>query len=273
MSKIEEALAKAKELRSGETPQPDVEPGATCPNYTRSVFEPVDPEAIEENRIVTLAGKTTQVSEQYRMLRTQVLHKTEGQGDNCLMVTSAVDGEGKSTTAINLAISIAQEIHKTVLLVDADLRAPSLHRYLGLSPKKGLVHYLMDDVPLEQILIRTGVENLAFLPAGGGLPNSTEILRSPKMQHLIREVKERYKDRYVIFDTTPLLPTADPIVLSQFMDGVLLVVQAEKTSRQDVAEALERLKGRNILGVVMNNLSEMEKTYNYKPYEESESGL
>jgi protein-tyrosine kinase len=265
MSKIEEALKKAKQARNNEGPtSPPTEVlREEAPEYTRTRFQEVDAEQIEENRIVMLSEKSSYISEQYRMLRTQILQKTEGQGDNCLMVTSAVDGEGKSTTAINLAVAIAKEVHNTVLLVDADLRRPSIHRYLGLAPEKGLSHYLLDSIPLEDLLIRTGVEKLTFLPAGNPLSNSTEILRSAKMQELIQEVKERYKNRYVIFDTTPLLPTADPSVLSQFMDGIIFVVQAEKTSRKDVTEALSLLEGRNVLGMVMNNFSSPEKSYKY----------
>lgn len=265
MSKIEEALEKAKQARSGvkENPVVPETPVENAPQYTRTVFQEVDPDIMEENRIVTLTGKRSHVTEQFRMLRTQILQRTEGNGDNCLMVTSAIDGEGKTTTAINLAVAIAQEVQKTVLLVDADLRRPSIHKKLGLSPEKGLVHYLLDNMPLEQLLIRTGVEKLTFLPAGGTLPNSTEIFGSTKMKNFISEVKERYKDRYVIFDTTPLLSTADPTVLAQSMDGIILVVQAERTQRNDLAEALALLKGRNILGVVMNNLSDAGRTYDY----------
>lgn len=266
MSKIEEALKKAKQAReNGETTvSSDSEVFLEKqPEYTRTIFQEVNPKQAEVNRIVTLSENSSHVTEQYRMLRTQILQKTEGQGDNCLMVTSSVDGEGKSTTAINLAVSIAKEVHKTVLLVDADLRRPSIHRYLGLTPEQGLSHYLLDHVPLEDLLIRTGVEKLTYLPAGNPMADSTEILRSNRMQELIREVKERYKNRYVIFDTTPLLQTADPCVLAQFMDGIVFVVQAEKTPRKEVAEALQLLEGRNILGMVMNNFSMPEKTYNY----------
>ena len=285
MSKIEDALKKAKQaLSEKDTKRPDRQVGEeegtrkperkeeakplekqveAHPDYTRTAFQEVDAELMEENRIVTLTGKTSHITEQYRMLRTQILHKTEGNGDNCLMVTSAIDGEGKTTTAINLAVSIAREIHNTVLLVDADLRRPSIHKMLDIKPEKGLSNYLLDHVPLEDLLIRTGVEKLTFLPAGESIPNSTELLRSATMLDLIREVKERYKNRYVIFDTTPLLVTADPTVLAQYMDGIIFVVQAERTPRSDVAEALALLEGRNILGMVMNNLSEPPKTYNY----------
>ncbi|PIV85383.1 MAG: hypothetical protein COW52_02620 [Nitrospirae bacterium CG17_big_fil_post_rev_8_21_14_2_50_50_9] len=266
MSKIEEALEKAKQARSGvkENKAVPEAPEETAPRYTHTVFKEVNPDMMEENRIVTLAGKSSHITEQYRMLRTQILQRTEGNGDNCLMVTSATDGEGKTTTAINLAVSIAQEVQKNVLLVDADLRRPSIHKMLGLKPEKGLVHYLMDQVPLEDLLIRTGVEKLTFLPAGGTLPNSTEIFNSSRMKNFIREVKDRYKDRYVIFDTTPILSTADPVVLSQSMDGIIFVVQADRTQRGDLAEALALLQGRNILGIVMNNHSDTGETYYYE---------
>ncbi len=266
MSKIEEALKKAKQARGNSETTASSSSEVFLekqPEYTRTRFQEVNPEQVEANRIVTLSDKSSHVTEQYRMLRTQILQKTEGQGDNCLMVTSSVDGEGKTTTAINLAVAIAKEVHKTVLLVDADLRRPSIHKYLGLTPEQGLSHYLLDNVPLEDLLIRTGVEKLTFLPAGSPMANSTEILRSTKMQELIQEVKERYKNRYVIFDTTPLLQTADPCVLAQFMDGIVFVVQAERTPRKEVAEALKLLEGRNVLGVVMNNFSTPEKNYRY----------
>ncbi len=262
MSKIEEALAKAKQTRQGEQSPVREEPMEASPAYT-TVFQEVMPSVAEENRIVALSEESNQATEQYRILRTQILQKTEGQGINCLMVTSALDGEGKSTLAANLAISIAKEVHRTVLLVDADLRRPSLHGLFGLKPKAGLIHYLLDNVPIKDLLIRTGVEKLTFLPAGGSLPNSTEILRSPRMQELIREVKARYHDRYVIFDTSPLLPTADPMVLSQFMDGVILVVRAERTARSHLAEAMGLLKERNVMGVVMNGHSQIDNTYKY----------
>ncbi len=266
MSKIEEALAKAKQTRQGEQSPIHDASMEISPAYT-TVFQEVNPSVAEENRMVALSEVNTQATEQIRILRTQILQKTEGQGNNCLMITSALDGEGKSTLAANLAIAIAREVHRTVLLVDADLRRPALHELFGLKPEAGLMHYLLDHVPIEDLLIRTGVEKLTFLPAGGSLPNSTEILRSPRMQELIREVKMRYRDRYVIFDSSPLLPTADPMVLSQFMDGVILVVRAERTARSHLAEALGHLKERNVLGVVMNDQSAVDDIYSTYKYD------
>jgi protein-tyrosine kinase len=263
MSLIEDALKKAKEERSEGTGKNAEAVVEAVPEASPTAFQEVDAAWMEEKRIVTLTGQPSPITEQYRMLRTQILQKTEGDGHNCLMVTSAIDGEGKTTTAINLAVAIAKEVHKSVLLVDADLRRPSVHRTLGLRPEKGLIQYLTEDVPLGNLLIRTGLEKLTFLPAGGCLADSTEVLGSSKMRNLIQEVKERYKNRYVIFDTTPLLQTADPTVLSQFMDGVIVVVQAERTPRGHLAEALTSLKGRNILGIVLNNVSEISWTYNY----------
>jgi protein-tyrosine kinase len=264
MSKIEEALQKAKKTRVEKGPV-DSHQEIETPQYKLvTAFHQTDPELLEMNRIVTLTGQAPEVKEQYRMLRTQILQKTEENGDNCLMVTSAVDGEGKTTTAINLAVTIAREVQQNVLLVDADLRSPSIDKVLGLESKKGLAQYLSDNMPLQELFIRTGLEKLTVLPAGGALQNSSEILRSSKMQELIREVKKRYRDRYIIFDTPPLLSTADPSVLAQYMDGIVLVVGAEKTSRSDVQEALALLEGRNILGVVMNKSSGAPRTYGYE---------
>lgn len=180
------------------------------------------------------------------------------------MVTSALEGEGKTLTALNLAIAIAKEIHQTVLLVDADLRRPGIHGYFGLDREPGLTDHLLLGQPLSEILIRVGVEKLTFLPAGSPVPNPADLLNSPRMRGLVQEMKHRYRDRYLIFDASPLVPVPGAVVLAELMDGLLLVTLAGKTSQEEVARALELVERSKVLGLVLNDPKENGFSYRYK---------
>nr|MDA8387532.1 polysaccharide biosynthesis tyrosine autokinase [Nitrospiraceae bacterium] len=173
---------------------------------------------------------------------------------NTIMITSSQIGEGKTLTAVNLAAAIAGEIDHTVLLVDADLRNPTVHKYLGMEPGGGLSDYLKGGVKLGDVLIKTGIGKLVVLPAGNPPDNPSELLSSDRMKALVKELKDRYKDRYIIFDSSPLLVTADPISLAGYMDGVLLVVQSARTTPKAARKALSLLKGCRVLGSVFNNV-------------------
>ena len=173
-------------------------------------------------------------------------------GGNTLLITSAMPREGKTFTAINLAMSICLKVDRTVLLVDADLRQPSVHRYLGLDAVEGLSDYLLFQAEIPSLLLNPGIKNLIILPGGKALPNSTEVLGSPRMETMVREMKERYPDRFIIFDSSSLLARADPLVFARYIDGFLLVVEAEKTSTKDVERALELLKEKTVVGIVLN---------------------
>jgi exopolysaccharide/PEP-CTERM locus tyrosine autokinase len=172
-------------------------------------------------------------------------------------VTSAVGEEGKSITSLNLALALAQDYDHTVLLIDADLRRPSLHRYLGLKPEFGLVQVLKEKADLGDALIKTGLGKLVLLPAGGTVDDPVELFASNRMKELISELKQRYPDRYVIFDTPPSLPFADAQVLGAALDGVIFVVREGQARVKQVKEAIEGLKGANLLGVVFNDASSM----------------
>jgi receptor protein-tyrosine kinase/non-specific protein-tyrosine kinase len=171
------------------------------------------------------------------------------------MITSSNMGEGKSITAANLAVVLSQEMDHTVLLVDADLRSPSLHRYFGIEPRYGLSDYLHGEINLSSLLIKTGFGKLVILPGGNPSAHPAELLSSDKMKALVHEIKLRYKDRYVIFDSSPLLVTADALSLGNYMDGVLFVVQGGRTSEKAAMQALSVMKGWNVLGVVYNDVS------------------
>ena len=262
MSKIEEALKKLEIQDSGKALALPPHPAPEVPRPPSRRVE-VDREVLVHHRIVTVTDPRAPASEEYRKLKAKVLQMTRTRGLNALLVTSASYGEGKSTTAVNLAISIAEELHQTALLVDADLRNPSLHHYLGLSPAQGLSEYLRGDgLRLDQVLLKTPVPKLTLLPAGTPLDKTSEWFSSQKMAQLVKEIKERYPDRYVIYDTMPILPAADTGVLSTLVDGVVLVVQWGRSRQDDVQKALSLIDHEKLLGVVVNNVSIAFKAYN-----------
>ncbi len=170
-------------------------------------------------------------------------------------------------TAINFAIALARQIDHTVLLVDADLRKPSIHTYLGIRADFGLSEYLEGQVKnLSDVLVKTGIGKLVLLPAGSPPPNSAELLSSNRMKELAQEMKNRYADRYVIYDASPLLACADALSLSKHVDGILLVIQGARTSAKTVKDALAHLHGSPVLGVVYNNVPDF-MCKNLYPYD------
>ena len=189
----------------------------------------------------------------YKMLRTQVLQRLTENDWNVLAVTSPGIGEGKTLTALNLAISLAMEVNYTVLLVDANLRHPSLHDHLGLSGSPGLSDYLTKDTPLPELFVHpSGIDHLTILPGGHAMLNSAEMLNSPKMSRLVDELKSRYASRIVIFDLPPVLSAADAMAFAPYVDATLLVVEEGKTRRKEVEHTLELLSSTNVLGTVLN---------------------
>ncbi len=261
MSKISKALDRATELRSkitgepyrGPTAQPTPPPKPEPVSYTQTqvIEQPLTP--MGEGRMLSHVGDSA-LADYYSILRTQVLHQTRDKGHNIIMVTSVGKGEGKTLTAINLAISMAKEAVQSALLVDTNLRDPKVAEYLGLNTDKGLADYLFDDAPMPSLLINPGMKKLVVLPAGRPVSGAAEILGSPKMHHLVQEMKSKYPERYVIFDCPHLLDMPDALVFSSFVDQVLLVVEARKTTRRDINRTLELLRGRNLLGIVMNKV-------------------
>jgi len=257
MSRIEKALEKAVKMR--ETPKAilpaEVMPVEAPPAWRgiEAAGDIIDP-ALVDGHIVSLTDPHSTAAEQYKKLRARILRATRKDILNTIMVTSSDIGEGKSMTAINLAVTLSNEIDHTVLLVDTDLRNPSLHKYLGIEPKIGLSDYLKGGINLPDVLIRTGIGKLVILPGGNPDPNAAELLSSDRMKMLVREMKLRYKDRYVIFDSSPLLVIADALSLGNYMDGILFVIQEGRTSQKTAMQALSLMEGWNILGIVFNNV-------------------
>ncbi len=269
MSKVAEALEFEKLLR-GSDKKPAAPSGAVIRLARETAQLPevqtskptIDPAKVDRS-IVCITDPDSPGAEQYRKLRAQILPAMRQTAKSTLMVTSADVGEGKSITAVNLAIALAMEIDHTVLLVDADLRKPSIHTYLGIRVDWGLSEYLQGLVSISDCLIKTGIGRLVLLPAGKPPPNSAELLSSNRMKKLAQEMKHRYNDRHIIYDSPPILACADTISLCSHADGILLVIQAARTSEKTVKEALALLPGKPILGVVYNNVPDFMCTSPY----------
>lgn len=239
--------------------------GWVSPSYVRSRPVRLDTELIAKNRCVGFFSNM-QEAEPYRVLRTHIFRRTLDKGGNTLMITSPLPEEGKSLTAINLAFVIAKEFKQTVLLVDCDLRQQSIHKILGIPSEKGLVDYMLDSCPLEEIIIWPGVEKMTLISGGRTIWRGSELLGAPRMKELVAEMKTRYPDRYVIFDVPPILSVADALAFAPLVDHVVMVVQAGKTPLPDIKKAVEALPQEKILGVVLNRHNvPAETSYYYYP--------
>jgi len=258
MSRIEETPDKTTGAREPSTPE------------TMSLDENVSMDALKKNnpRILGFTMEDAPIAEEYRKLRSMILRMTKKNGNrNTIMMTSTQSGEGKSLTAVNLALIMAQEFHHTVLLVDADLRRPVIHRYLGLENGVGLVDCLVDGIDVGRALIKTVFPKLSVLTAGRQVNKPVELLSSNAMKSLVAELKNRYHDRYIIIDTPPVLPFAETHALSSFVDETIFVVK-EGVAADEVREALEILKEHPPLGFVLNNASDQgTRGRNYRYYQ------
>jgi non-specific protein-tyrosine kinase len=171
------------------------------------------------------------------------------------MVTSALPGEGKTLTAINLALTFAKEFNHTVLLVDCDFRQQQVHKLMGIPSERGLIDALMEGRPLQELIIWPGIERLTLISGGRTITDTSEVLNSAKMGTLVSEIKSRYHDRYIFFDVPPVLSVADAVAFAPLVDAILMVVWAEKTSLQDIKRAVELIPKEKFLGFVLNRQS------------------
>jgi len=243
-------------------------PGKTAGNngfpppivYTRTRSLNISLDVLRQRRVMAAYNKGPFV-DAIKILRTQVMHRLRENSWNVVGITSPGHGEGKTLTAVNLAVSLAMETTQTVLLVDADLRNPSIHEVFGLKDCPGLADYLLDDQPVENLLVHPGIGRFVLLPGGRAISNSTEILTSPKMVALVEEFKHRYHSRIVIFDLPPLLHTADVLAFSPYTDALLLVVEEGKTTTEEVQRAMSLVKNsRPVLGIVLNKAGQKATT-------------
>lgn len=221
--------------------------------YTRTRIVECAEDALHGHRV--LSGMEGGLfADSYRLLRTQVLHRLRENGWNVLGVSSPRGQEGKTVTALNLAIAMAMEATQTVLLIDADLKQPRVHDFLGLGEVRGLADYLLDEAPLEDLLVSPALGRLVVLPGGRPIGRSAEALTSPRMAALVEEVKHRYPSRIIVIDLPPLLLRSDVLAFAPSLDALLLVAGEGMTTRSDVEEALALVRGAvPVLGTVLNH--------------------
>ena len=231
-------------------------------------------ERLNERGFIYSPDSAHHIQEEFRHIKRKLLNNAFGlasktlYNSNLIMVSSSHPNEGKTYVAINLALSIALEQDKTVLLVDADVLRPSLHRELEFDSKKGLLEYLLAEVgSLSDIIYGTNIDNLKLIPAGKPHHLTNELLASERMESLAKELAERYPDRIVIFDCPPILGVTETPVLSDLVGQALIVVEESKTKTDDVKSAINQLNSDIALGLVMNKTIRSKKDiYGYYGY-------
>lgn len=219
----------------------------------------LDINAIAASGLLVPHSNRSQMADEYRVIKRPLIANAMGKGvphvanGNLIMITSAMPGEGKSFTAINLAISIAMELDNTVMLVDADVARPSVLNMLGLPPAPGLLDVVANNsIDISGVLLRTNIEKLSILPSGTQHPRATELLASEAMVRLLNDMANRYSDRIIVFDSPPLLLTTESRALATHMGQVVIVVNAGHTAQQAVKQALTAIEACPIKMMVLN---------------------
>ena len=212
--------------------------------------------------LITKISPRSPISEQYRTVRTNLQFASADEEIQTLLLTSAGPSEGKSMTTANLAVVYAQQ-GKKVLLIDADLRKPTIHYTFRLDNLKRLSNVLVGDIPLQEAVVPSEVQDLDLISCGPIPPNPSELLGSKRMQRMIAEARELYD--VIIFDTPPVLAVTDAQILSAFVDGSILVVRSKSTETESAQKAVESLKAVNakILGTVLNDRDKKESNHYY----------
>jgi receptor protein-tyrosine kinase len=216
----------------------------------------IDVDGLASRNILTPNSKRSRIVEEFRLIKRKLIGRRWSHADgtgNTIIVTSALPQEGKTTVAINLAMSIAAEEDLRVLLIDADFIRPNALRQLGVSADKGLIDVIEDSrLDIGDVMLATDIERLSLIPSGRLHDRCTELLASQRMSDLIHEMATRYPDRILIFDSPPVLATTESVTLASHMSRVVFVVQAERTRRELVTSALELLGDSQPMGIVLN---------------------
>ena len=273
MSRIYRALEKVEEekkQRMKEEPSPEVfEEKAILKREVPTLKFPEEKMGefrlpSEEEAPISIALADSFSVEEFRKLKTQIFLRLPNP-PHSILVTSTAPQEGKTTVAVNLAMAISNEINKKAILIDGDLRKPDIH--FGKSRNsKGLSNYLQDGIPFSEILINSGMENLRIIPAGPSTSKSSELIGSKRMGELLKSLTESGDSTYIIIDSPPIISTAEPILLSKLVDGIILVVKANQTHKEAVLRAVNGLDREKIIGVVLNQIDLKSQTYYGKDY-------
>jgi len=262
-----EAVVRALEARNAQASPPNEATPQTPPAVTPSTPRNAPRRQIDINLkdlaargYLTPDAAQSQTADEFRVIKRPIIRNAlslmggpKSKNRNLVMVTSALPGEGKTFTAVNLAMSIAMELDNTVLLIDGDVAHPMLPTLLGIPASPGLLDLLTrDDLDVSDALLRTNVEKLTVLPAGSRQRRATELLASEQMAALLRELASRYSDRIIVFDSPPLLPTTEARVLATHMDQIVMVVAAESTTHQAVTHALTAIESCEVVLLMLN---------------------
>ena len=271
MERLKQAMERARAERQALSTRPEEKRGDAAPRstkkpkgalriqYTRTATVPTTPSSLRDDRIILTEG-IDPISDSYKVLRTQILHRMRAKELRTLIITSPGAGEGKTTTAINLAISLARDVNQTVLLVDLDLKRPAVAKYFGIEQKLGISDYLGADTELADIMFTPAIERLVILPGNRQITHSSELLSSPRFVSLVSEIKSRYEDRFILFDMPPLFASDDVIAFLPHVDAALLVVEDGKVSRGELEQA-QQLLGAKGIGIALNKSRETTTTY------------
>jgi Mrp family chromosome partitioning ATPase len=226
-------------------------------------FASVQTETMEKNKIIPAVEDKTAIAA-FKILRTRVLQRMRAEKWNNLIVSGAGSGEGKSLTACNLAVSISRDVNQTVFLVDLDLQRPSISEYFGLDVKAGIGDYLAGDAKIEDIMYSPkNLDRIVIIPNREPVEGSSELLASPRIRDLLNWLKERAGHPLTIFDMPPILACDDVLAFYPLADALLLVASEGITHRDALSRAVDMLNGCNLLGVVLNQSKEHNKSSSY----------
>jgi exopolysaccharide/PEP-CTERM locus tyrosine autokinase len=205
-----------------------------------------------DERLIAFTESSSPVAESFRRLRNRILHPPQGEPARSILVTSVLPEEGKSFICANLAIIMAQSMEQHALMVEGDLRRPSLANLFGLNNDRGLVNFLQDGHDISNLIKDTGFKKLSIIPSGPPPINPAELLDSKKMSAIIEELVRRHPDRFILIDSPPMTAASEIAVLSKYVDGVILVVRYGKSRREHVKEIADMIGKEKIIGVVFN---------------------
>jgi exopolysaccharide/PEP-CTERM locus tyrosine autokinase len=236
--------------------------------YAKSDFRRIGPpkplsEKKAKNELIVLEQPESTISESFKIIRTRLLYAMRERRVRTVLVTSCNPSEGKSFISSNIAVSIAKGFDEYVLLIDADLRKPTLHKIYEVPLNPGLTDFLTEpDNELGDVIIRTDIGKLSLLTAGSMYDGSSELLDSDLMTMFLQGLKIKYDNGYVILDTPPLL-ISEALALSHKVDGIIMVVDVQRTSKDIVRRTMQLIRKDKLLGIIMNNCDFTMKNYKY----------
>lgn len=288
MSIIENALKKANkqnliEVKQDVLSEPSVKPDMSIQTQNQDIEQNIEEIKISKENYVSIDWSTlasegfldqndtkSQLAEEFRVIKRPIVNNMQGSDvngikrSNLILICSSLPGEGKTFVSINLALSIANELDKSVLLIDADVEKPSISKQLGIKQSPGLIEYLENEqVTFSDILLKTDLPNLNVIPAGKRHKYSTELLSSQRMYLFAEEVSRRYKDRIVVFDSPPLLVATQAQILAELVGQVILVIAAEETPQNVVNESIAKLTNCDVVMTLLNKTKKDFDLYGY----------